>query len=173
MAKTLDDAIDGLVAYWAIRPAGGTKAELLSLAAAQGFTEPLLTQWLDALIIACVRLGLIVTGTYAALAAMRSGVTIEIATERIRMVFRHLVTGRDLSPIQSLNVAQILDDLLAAQDARLANVDQGIAFVVANTSPGPVRDDTLEAAQRGRTFWQRLRDSTQSERDRLTALAAM
>jgi len=171
MAKTLDDAIDGLVAYWAIRPAGGTQAELLSLAAAQGFTEPLLTQWLGVLLTACVRLGLIATATYAALAAMRAAVTFDVARERIRMVFLHLVSGRDLVPTQAANAVQIIDELIASVTTRLANIDTGIAFVLANVGAGIVRDHTLEAAQRGRTFWQRQRASAVLERARLLALS--
>jgi hypothetical protein len=170
MARALDEALEGLLAYWRVRPSGGTRAELLTLAAAQGFTEPALGQWLDALIAGFVRLGIIASATYAALATMRQTVGFDLAAERARLVYAHLLAGRELEPIRKTNEAQLLDTLIAGLTSKIANVDQGIAFVLANFAPGTVRDDTLEAANLGRaalnkrlTFWAEKRDLLRAE----------
>jgi hypothetical protein len=147
--KTLTDALNGLLLYWQTHPSGGNRAQLLSLALAQGFVEPVLSQWLDVFLAGLVDLGWIATADYdVSLAPKVAAIGPARAGDAARAVFDHLLEST-LAPIDAENQAQALAATLALLVTKLANVDAGISQAL-SFPPSAPRDALVEAAQLGR-----------------------
>lgn len=128
--KTLEDARDGLLRYWKIRPDGGTRTELLQMAAAQGFEEPLLNEWLDVFLQGFVDIGRIDTPYYPALAALVATSPPEKIERAVDAMFTYLTRpGRPLFQIRLQNAAAQLQadvDALKVEVNRIAAAEVAV-----------------------------------------------
>lgn len=169
MAKTLEDARDGLVRYWTLRPSGGTRAELLALAVQQGFEEPLLAVWLDIFLQGFVDGGRIDAPNYDThLAPFVADVGLDRAKVAVSEVFEFLTRpGRALETIRKQNLVVQLAESIATMDAKLALVDQGLALAQQLLPSGGARAALIAAAQEGRARLQAARDAHATARTRL------
>lgn len=167
--KTLEDARDGLVRYWTLRPSGGTRAELLQLAVQQGFEEPLLAVWLDIFLQGFVAGGRIDTADYDGnLAPFVAEVGLERAKVAVAEVFEYLTRpGRPLEAIRLQNLVAQLGVAIADTDAKLVLVDQGIALIPLLPPSNGARAALREAALAGRARLQAVRDSQARDRAQL------
>lgn len=168
----LQDAFSHVLTFWEANPSGGTRAQLLASLQAAGFAEPLLATWFDLFLQGCVTLGQINAPDYDAelvpkLAAVGAGT--QIVRDRAEVVFSYLTTGRSLVPIQTTSLIQTLESMAVPLTAKLANIDLGIAFALANFPVGPIRTDTVDAAQVGRGLIEKTRDGFLAQRDQLQA----
>lgn len=131
---TLDDAFNGLLAYWKLRPNGGTKQELLALAVQKGFEEPLLAEWLGVFLAAFVEDRRIAEPDYdTGLAPLVAEIGVDAAALAARRVYEYLLRdGRALYRITRLNFANDLSDEIAALDTAIAALTSARTAVQSN-----------------------------------------
>lgn len=135
---TLDDALTGLKNYWSLRPNGGTRTELIALARARGFEEPLLNVWLDVFLAGFRDQARIATATYPALAALVAQIGVPAAHKSAEAVFLYLTRpGSDLDRVRKQDMVKFLDAEIAVLAARLAEIDAMVTAVTDNLSPSP------------------------------------
>jgi hypothetical protein len=159
MTKTLEDAFNGLLTYWNVRPSGGTRAELLQMAVANGFVEPLLNEWLDSFLMGFVSMGFIARPEYNLLAAKVEAAGLAAARVAATAVFEYLSgTGRPLHLIRNQNLAVTLQEQITDLNDLLSRGATFRAAVVSQFPANAARDAGLklfDAAVESRT---RLRD---------------
>lgn len=130
---TLDDALKGLLQYWSVRPDGGNRAELINLAIAAGFQEPLLNGWLDVFLQGFVSTGYIEVANYDThLVPKLQAVGVPAAARAARAVFVHLTEqGSELDVVKKQNLLIGVDEMLATLATQINGLQNGIASVAA------------------------------------------
>jgi hypothetical protein len=148
---TLDDAFSGLLRYWQLRPNGGSRAELLAMAVAQGFEEPLLNDWLDTFLQGFVDLGFLATPQYdEALVPKIQQVGVPTATKIATAVFLWQTSGSEaLAEIRRLNQIQQTQDEIDTLTTQLARAATGRTQVEASAMTTAVKAATLGAIDLG------------------------
>lgn len=143
--KSLEDAKNGLLRYWKLRPNGGTRTELINLATIEGFVEPLLNEWLDVFLQGFVDTGHIDTPDYDALTARLREVGYDRASRAVDGMFKYLTgTGAALWKIRNENRAQELQQALAVTQNELVALDAATTQVT-NKLTGDAKTAALVA----------------------------
>lgn len=154
--KTLEDAFHGLLNYLAARPNGGSRAELIALAALNGFEEPLLNQWLDVFLAGFVDSGRIVAPDYDAnfvplVVTLGPTKTVVAVTQVFEFLNRD---GRRLDEVRRQDkIAELTELIQALADAlsRVAGVRDNIADALVNPTTRVAVLDFLDFATARRT----------------------
>jgi len=159
---TLEDAFQGLLRYWRMRPDGGNRAELISAAIAQGFEEPLLNEWLDVFLqgfVDTAGMGMTVPDYDRELAPLIAKFGFAVAERSATAVFEHLIdSGRELDVIRKENSLVKSTATLEQMNAALLVIDQGITLA-STLQDGDPKIALISAATAGRDQERRKRDA--------------
>jgi hypothetical protein len=154
VSKTLQDAFEGLMTYWQGRPQGGSKAELMALAAQKGFKEPLLDEWLSVFLRGLKDVGLLEGEDYDTdLVPQLQKVGTTRAIKAARTIYnQQLAQGGDLRMVDlQLKITQA-GDKVAHFVSRLAAVDSAQVWVAGNVTAGSIKTEATEAIERHHVY---------------------
>lgn len=150
MAKTLDDAFEGLMRYLDLRPNGGTRTELMALAVQQGFEEPLLATWLNVFLQGLVDIGFINgTGYNQNFVPKVQEVGVPRTKKACQTVYeQQIASGDQLFRVRLQLEEGVLSEQVRTHEDHLSRLSAGRAWMLANAPDGLERQAVLAAVER-------------------------
>lgn len=150
--KTLDDAKNGLLQYLQANPDGGSRADLIAEATQAGFTEPLLNEWLDIVLVGLEEQGYIDGPDYdlhlVAKVAAVSSAKVKIALER---TIEYMAREGALLPITYALFIQALEGQKASFQAVESALQTAITFTEAQAPSSFAKEVGLSTLRAERT----------------------